>query len=374
MRYLLFFLFLSQVAFSQEINTEKLDRYFQTLEQHDKFMGSVALSRNGKIIYTHSSGYADVSEKIANTQKTTYHIGSVSKTFTAVLILKAIAQNKLDLHETLDHFFPEIENAPEITIEQLLRHQSGIHNFTSNPGYRKSRTEAKSRKEMLKIIRKGGSDFPPGSQFQYSNSNYVLLSYILEDIFNNSYAKILQNHIVEPLGLQHTYYGDTINVHHNESRSYKYVGKWKVQPETHASIPLGGGGIVSTPTDLLIFAEALFNGKLAKPKLFEKMTQLKHNYGFGLLGFPFYGHKAFGHTGGIDGFRAIFSYFPKEKIGVAITVNALNYSLNKISIALLSEVFGKTYKIPEFKSYKIQPGSLEKYVGNYTSGDRKSVV
>src|SRR5690606_7896195 len=123
--------------------------YFEALEQNDKFMGSVSVSRNGEIIYKKSAGFADVERKIKATDKTKYRIGSISKSFTAVLVLKAVENNKLELDTTIDKWFPTIPNADKITVKQLLNHRSGIHNFTDDNDYLNWNTHRKTEKEMI---------------------------------------------------------------------------------------------------------------------------------------------------------------------------------------------------------------------------------
>lgn len=360
-------LFLCQSVSAQNLKKQTLDSVFQSLEQHDKFMGSVTIMREGDIIYTHSSGFADVDNQIKNSQNTKYRIGSISKTFTAVLVMKAVEQHKLQLNEKLADYYPEIENAGKISIRQLLQHRSGIHNFTDDKDYLNYNTKQKSEKEMLEIMAKKGSDFQPGHKFQYSNSNYLLLSYILEDVFKKNYKTLLNQYITEPLNLKNTYFGGNINVTENESKSYLKVNTWELQPETNTSIPLGAGGIVSNPSDLVKFARALFTEDLVKPESLEQMKTLKDSYGLGLFNMPFYDKKGFGHTGGIDGFASAFAYFPSSKTTYAICSNGSDYSLNKISIALLNAAFGKEVKIPDFSTYDVDAAQLEKYTGKYTT-------
>ncbi|MEG1026786.1 MAG: serine hydrolase domain-containing protein, partial [Flavobacterium sp.] len=173
------FLTLAQLSLAQTtFDKKKLDHYFDTLEQNNKFIGSVSVSKDGEIIYSKSVGFADVESKIKATDKTKYRIGSISKSFTAVLVLKAVENNKLDLSTTINKWFPTISNGDKITVKQLLNHRSGIHNFTDDSDYLDWNTQSKTEKEMIEIISKGGSDFTPDSKAEYSNSNYVLLTYI----------------------------------------------------------------------------------------------------------------------------------------------------------------------------------------------------
>ena len=359
--------FLSQCSFAQDFDKVKLDNYFKALETNSKFMGSVAVSKNGEVIYAKSVGFSDVENNIKANENTKYRIGSISKTFTSVLVLKAVEENKLDLNQTIDNFFPTIKNAEKITIKHLLSHRSGIHNFTDDDDYLTWCTQAKTEQQMVEIITKAGIDFKPGSKAEYSNSNFVLLTYILEKTFKSTYAELLTKYITKPLGLTNTYLGTPINTKNNECNSYSFVEKWKRQPETDISVPLGAGGIVSTPIDLTIFSNALFGGTLLKEESLKLMKTIKDNYGIGLFKIPFYGNIAYGHTGGIDGFSSVFSHFSDGNISYAMTSNGTNYNSNNISITVLSAIFNKPYSIPEFKTYTVKSEDLDKYLGVYSS-------
>ncbi|MFN2262540.1 MAG: serine hydrolase domain-containing protein [Psychroflexus sp.] len=359
---------LGQINFAQtNFDKAKLDNYFNLLEENNKFMGSVAVSKNGKIIYTKSIGYADLENKVKATEKTKYRIGSISKTFTAVLVLRAVEEEKLDLNQTLDQWFPKITNANKITLKQLLSHRSGIHNFTNDADYLTYNTQPKSEKEMLEIIANGGSDFEPDSKSEYSNSNFVLLTYILEKTYSKSYADLLQEVIAKPINLTNTYVPEKTNPKNNESKSYNFLGSWKLQPETDATIPLGAGSIISTPIDLTKFVDALFGGKLLTSESLEIMKTIKDGYGIGLFRLPFYNSTGYGHTGGIDGFRSIFSHYADENISYTLTSNGTNFNNNDITIAVLSAVYNKPYDIPEFTTLNLTAEELDKYLGVYAS-------
>ena len=182
----LLFGLLFSTSFAQTLNTVKLDSLFQILETKDKFMGSIAISENGKLLYTKSIGKDDIETDRHSSILTKYRIGSISKMFTSCLIFKAVEDGKINLNQTIEKYFPTIVNANKITIGNLLNHRSGIHNFTNDENYLSYNTEPKSEKQMIEIIANGKSDFEPNSKADYSNSNYVLLSYILEKTYKKS--------------------------------------------------------------------------------------------------------------------------------------------------------------------------------------------
>lgn len=354
-------------ALAQHFDKAKLDRYLDTLGAHNKFMGSVAVSQNGAIIYQKSIGFANIAKGLPANDSSKYRIGSVSKTFTAVLTFKAIAQGKLSLDETIEQYVPQIKNADKITIGNLLCHRSGIHNFTADTSYLGWHTEPHSEEQMTDIIAKGGSDFEPGTKSDYSNSNYVLLTFILEKVFQQPYAELLSKYITTPLGLKNTYLGGKINAEHNECASYLYFGSWELQPETDISIPLGAGGIVSTPADLLKFSNALFTGKLISLEYLAQMKKAHGDFGMGLIQAPFYGMTTYGHTGGIDGFATDYCHVDSNDIAFALMANGLNYSMNDISLAVLSAAYGIDYSIPSFQVVQVSAEILNQYTGVYST-------
>lgn len=364
----LLIILLSSKGIAQNVNTQKLDSYFNTLTANDKFMGSVAILKEGKVIYNKQVGYANVASKQKPVGNTKYRIGSISKVFTATLIFKAIENGMITLDKTIDAYFPEIKNADEITISNLLNHRSGIHSFTDNKDeFLSYHTQPKTEKKMLNTIAEGGSDFKPGVRAAYSNSNYVLLSYILEKLYRKPYGKILEDEIAIPLNLRNTFFGSKINPANNEAYGYRFKKRWKKTDETDPSIDMGAGGIVSTPTDLIHFAEALFNHKIVSGESLSKMKTIQDNFGMGLFKIVYYNEPSYGHNGEIDGFTAVLRYFPEKNIAFAITSNGLNYSLNPIAVTLVNSLFNKHIDIPDFRIYKPKSKELNPYLGVYSS-------
>ncbi|TNE70678.1 class A beta-lactamase-related serine hydrolase [bacterium] len=362
------FLAFSIPAFAQTKQWEKLDAYFDTLEVHHKLMGSVAVQQGDSIIYTRQLGFKNTTTHERPDSETRFHIGSITKTFTSTLVLKAIEQGKLSLDTPLSKFYPKIANADSITIKMLLTHRSGIQDFTNKPEYETWYTQKKSQKELEEIITKGGSDFNPNSKMSYSNSNYLLLTFIVEKVMKSTYAKLLDQYIIKPAGLTRTVYQGEIKDSQNDAHSYKYENdNWVKEKETDLSIPLGAGSIRSTPSDLTKFYRALFTGKLLTEDSINKLKNDGNRIGLGVFIFPFNDKISYGHNGGIDGFNSMASYFEGTEIAFAITSNGTKYSLNNVAIAVLSETFGTDYEIPVFKNIKLTSEELDVYLGVYAS-------
>ena len=352
---------------ARDFDRAKLDRYFDALEASGRFMGNVAISSKGELLYARALGMADVEQGIRARTDSRYRIGSISKTFTATLAMLAVEEGKLRLEQTLEGFFPSLPQAERITVAQLLGHRSGIRSFTDDPAYLTWNTQTRTQAQMVALIAKGGRVFAPGTRAEYSNSNYVLLTFILEKVQGKPYGDLLAEHITGPLGLKDTCLGGRIDPQQNDCRSYTYRGAWRLAPETDPSIPLGAGGVVSTASDLVRFADALLGGKILRPESLERMKTLEDGYGLGLFSFPFQERRAYGHTGGIDGFSSVFSHFGQEGVSCALVSNGTRYDNNAISVTLLSAIFGQPFEIPVFKTHEVTPEALEAYLGVYAS-------
>lgn len=358
---------LAAATTDQAFPVAQMDAYFDALESADRFMGTVAVSRNGTILYQRTLGFADVEAQRRIDRSTQLRIGSISKSFTAVIALKAIELGKIELTTTIDGFLPSIPNAEKITIDHLLRHKSGIHNFTNDTDYMGYHTAAQGRQMHIDRIAKAGSDFEPGLRNEYSNSNTVLLTFILEDVFGKSYAELLDSFIVKPAGLANTAIMNGAADHSNAAYSYMYTSGWKREPETHPSVPLGAGAIASTAVDLLRFADALHNGKLLSAESLDEMKRMDGRYGAGLFIIPYGTARSYGHTGGIDGFASMYSHFPTEGISFAVITNGNRYDLNEVAIAVLDATFGNDFTIPTFSDYAPTADDLNALTGDYTS-------
>jgi CubicO group peptidase (beta-lactamase class C family) len=361
------FVLFSATSFAQEQKFLTLDSLFQILDVNNRFMGSLSISENGKVTYSKTIGKADLASGKSSDNLTKYRIGSISKMFTACLIFQAIEENKLSLKQNINRFFPKITGAKEISIGNLLNHRSGIHNYTNDTSYFNYYTILKSQKEMLEIIQASGSDFKPNSKAEYSNSNYILLSFILEKIYKKSYEELLDIKIIQPQGLKNTYFGKKLELAKNECASYRFSGKWELENETHSSVSLGAGGIVSTTEDLLFFITKLFEGKIINTASLEQMMKFEDGYGMGIFPVPFYDKKGFGHTGGIDGFSSFLYTFPEEKISIALTSNGSRFNNNDIAIAALSDCFDKSFSLPSFYAVALTSADLDKYLGSYAN-------
>lgn len=352
---------------AQDFDKAKMDSLFAVIEENHKGMGNVALSKNGEIIYQNSIGFSDLENQVRNTENTKFRIGSISKTFTAAIIMQLVEEGKLQLDTKLSAFYPGVPNASEISIEDLLRHQSGLFNFTNKEEYLEYLEESKSKEELLEIFKENGTVFSPGEKNEYSNTNYVLLSFIAEDVDKSSFKDILDERIAAPFQLEDTYFGGKIDTANGEALSYTKKGDWVLGTETNMNIPMGAGGVVSTASDLTKFFAALFNGEVVKTESLEQMKTMANGYGMGLFRYPYNNKTFYGHDGGIDGFSSMAVYAPGEDLAIAYTSNAKDFAIGDIVVGVMSIYYGNEYAIPVFApELDIPSEELKKFSGTYS--------
>ncbi|WP_375586860.1 serine hydrolase domain-containing protein [Flagellimonas aurea] len=359
---------------AQSTDQSALDNFLDTLGQHDKFMGTIVVLDKGKEVYAHTVGHTNFDQRAKADAHTLYRIGSISKTLTATLVLKAVEEGRLELSNSVDNYFPTMPNANQITLAQLLDHHSGIHNFTGDPSFAQWRTEKKTEREMVDIISQGGIDFKPGTQGEYSNSNYVLLSYILQKVYSKPYGQILQEQIIAPLQLKETRFGDEHIPDGMKVRSYTYEIQWNPVVDTDLSIPMGAGAILMSAHDLAGFVEALFGGKLLSQPSLDTMLTITDGYGLGVFKTELLGKTAYTHDGKIDGFNAIYYFFPEERITYVMLSNAENYDLPILHRSIIAPYLGLPLALPKLAFYDVSQEELQALEGRYTGTDSPLVI
>lgn len=361
-------LFLHILTAAQSVNTAAIDSLFTHLNGSGKVMGAISIYKNGSEVFERAVGMADVEKGVPLTTTSVFRVGSVSKIFTSVIVMQMVDEGKLALNTPLSNYFPELPNASAITVEQMLRHRSGLFNFTSHPTYLNWMEQPKSRNELLELLSQNGTVFEPDAKTEYSNTNYVLLSFIAEEVDGIPFNQILERRVVKPLGLEFTSYGGPIDASRGQAFSYKLEGRWTLESITDMSIPVGAGAIISTPEDLNRLVTALFGGKLVSQSSLKAMIRLVDNFGLGLINMPFYEQRGFGHTGGIDGFQSVVFHLPEDSLSVAMAFNGLDLAMNEILIGVLSLWYDKPYKFPEFSpAIEVNPTEMEKYLGVYSN-------
>ena len=365
---------LSAAGYTQTPDKAKLDQFFDRLAEKNKAMGSLVIARDGNVLYTRSIGYGQINgtDKKPLNAASRYRIGSITKMFTAAMILQLVEEGKLKLTDTLDGFFPQVPNAGKITIAQILWHRSGIPNVKRGQNSQGDvKTIPVTKDEMLALIVNAPPDFEPDTKHSYSNSGYQLLGLILEKVTGKTYEESLTERITSKIGLPDTYIATgNIDVRKNEALTYMNFGEgWKPVPETHPGILFSAGAIVSTPNDMVKFIQALFDGKIVSKESLDQMKTIRDGEGSGMEPFTFAGKTFYGHTGGADNYGAWLAYLPEEKLAVAYTTNAKVYPVANIMRGVVDIYYNKPFTIPALESIAVSPEVLDKYVGVYSSSE-----
>jgi len=365
-------LLLASSCFAQEkISNESVTRMEQIVQSYvpGKFMGTVLVAQDGKIVLDKGYGFANVEWDIPNTPTTKFRLGSLTKQFTAASILLLEERGKLKIDDPVKKYMADAPAAwDKITIFHLLTHTSGIPSFTGFADYNSRETQAMTPEKLVEWFRDKPLEFEPGTKWNYSNSGYVLLGYLIEKISGQSYSEFLQQNIFTPLGMKDSGYDSNSAIIAHRAAGYAPGKSGPVNAGfVHMSIPFSAGALYSTTEDLLRWEQGLFGGKVLKAESLAKMTTpFKQDYAFGLGVSTNDGHKMIAHDGGIQGFNTFLGYFPDDKLVVAVLANLNGPFADQIARNVAKVAYGEKVVLPaERKEITVSPEILKQYVGTY---------
>jgi CubicO group peptidase (beta-lactamase class C family) len=306
----------------------QIDSLVTAYSNNAEFCGSILVAKKGKILLKKGYGYSDAGQQIPNNETTVFNIASVTKTFTATLILKLQEEGKLSVNDTLGKYYPGYPQGSKITIHQLLTHTSGIHDYLETKEFQQiDQAKALSVEEMIAFFKNKPLDFEPGSKFRYSNSGYTMLGYIIEKVTGMSYGNALQTYIFKPLQMRHSSFGPPDTSVTKPATGYMMYYKNFKRPSfrVNPSISYATGAIYSNVEDLYIWNNALQSGKfLSKKTLAEAYKKDKGNYGYGWVTDSLYGKQRVSHDGNIPGYKSNINRFPDDEVCVIALSNSNN--------------------------------------------------
>ncbi|MGD1839388.1 MAG: serine hydrolase domain-containing protein [Thermonemataceae bacterium] len=362
----------SSTVFAQEIispeKKEKIDQYVNYFEKHDQLLGHLSIFEKGEVVLDRKIG-AKVPQESSTLQK--YMIGSITKTFTAILVMQLVEQGDMQLTDKLSNYFPAVPKAEEITIKQLLNHKSGLgsYNVKQDSLYFWLNEPVTSSAIMEEIIRQGVA-FSPGDKQAYSNSAYYLLAGVLEKAYEQPFREIVTRQITKPFGLQNTFVIDEESTVTFASSYEKNGQQWQTVKDFYLPNVGGAGNIVSTPADLNKLLKALFSGQLVKEETLQAMLpQKKEVFGLGFMRIPFNKIIAYGHGGDTFGTHTVVAYNPDNQLSVAYVINGENYPTNDFAIGLFSVIYEQDYTLPTFADYQPEKRFYPLYEGWYSADD-----
>ena len=332
---------------------EKINEIISLYSEYGGFNGSALVAHKGEIIYKKGFGFANMEWNIPNQPDTKFQIASVSKPFTAMLIMQLVAENKLELHKPISTYLPDYPNGNQITIHHLLTHSSGILNA-------KSREKKFRPKEMVEQFAHEPLAFTPGERFEYSNSGYVLLGYIIETITEKSYEDFLKEQILLPLGMENTGLYRHRKMIKNMSNGYnKGFAEFFDIDYSDESSAYSAGGIYSTVEDLFKLDQALYSEKLLPKKYLDLIfsphmadPEFGGYYGYGWelierkIGSTENLIKTISHGGSINGYKSSLRRIPSSQSSIILLSNTNYVFTNAISRAITGILYDQPYDFP----------------------------
>jgi CubicO group peptidase (beta-lactamase class C family) len=364
-----FSLVLLQTACAQNI-ADKMDELVSAYSKQNRFNGTVLVARGGNVVFAKGYGFRNADQKIPNDTSTIFQIGSVTKQFTAAIIMQLQEENKLSVKDKLDKYFKGFPNGNEITIEHLLTHTSGLHNYTSDSALMSRDVSVPiSESEMLDLFKKYEADFAPGTKWNYSNTAYSLLGYIIKKVEKKPYETVVRERIFRPLGMNSTGF-DFIHLSNaKKANGYFLLAGATVQPApvVDSTIAFSAGAIYTTVNDLLKWERAVSAKRLLKPESWNAVfTPVKNKYGYGWVIDSLHGTRLTAHSGGIHGFASYLLRFPEQQLAIILMDNASSRDLSQIARSLAAIVMEKPYKVPEAKkTAQVSVDVMKQYVGEY---------
>ncbi|MBC8033941.1 MAG: beta-lactamase family protein [Chitinophagaceae bacterium] len=349
----IFAILIAKLMFAQNPQFSELLSYYHSEKQ---FNGVVLVATNGEIDFLSSVGIGDRRNSAVVTTKSRFKIASVTKVFTAVMIMKLVEEKKLDLKSTIDKYLPNYtgEGKDKVTIHHLLTYSSGIQNKLDKLGISPYQVE-KNLDEFIESYCSGELVYSPGIKSEYGNTEYILLHKIIETVSEKSYDNYLRELVLEPLGLENTQIIKSKEINTGLLPSYTFddsLGVFINDATYYPELYFGAGALYSTIEDLLKFDQALFNNKLLSRELTQKLLTIHPELGntayglWGSQGWGSFNEPFYYRPGGILGSTANWIHTMKSGKTIIALSNTNATNLYELSEKLYLTSIGKEVKIP----------------------------
>jgi CubicO group peptidase (beta-lactamase class C family) len=356
---------------AQKQMTAELDKILSTQFKPGETGCAALVAKNGQIIYKKAFGMANLELNVPMQPDMVFRVGSITKQFTAVAILQLMEQGKLSLQDEITKFIPDYPTqAYKITIEHLLTHTSGVKSYTNVPEFQKYiRTDMKPA-EVIDMFKNLPMEFAPGTKWNYNNSGYFLLGYIIEKVSGMTYPEYLEKNFFKPLGMTNSLFGSDSKIVKNRAWGYQPDGDGVKNADMMSmTLPYSAGSVQSTVEDLFRWNQAVHSYKLVKKETIEKaFTEYKladgkgTKYGYGWMFYEVQGSPTIEHGGAINGYLSNAIYLPKEDVFVAVFSNNNAKSPTLGSILMAGVAIGKPYNRTEIT---LDEATLDQYKGVY---------
>jgi CubicO group peptidase (beta-lactamase class C family) len=302
----------------------------QVLEQSGVPSASVAIVQHGKLVYAHAYGRARLHPPVAATPDMRYSIGSISKQFTAAAILLLQEDGKLSIDDAVGKYLPGLTEGDKVTIRQILSHTSGYQDYWPEDYVMTPMLNAESAQQIIDTWAKKPLDFEPGTQWQYSNTNFVIAGRIFETIAGASLMDFLVQRIFRPLGMTSVWNSDEAKLTQADATAYyrHALGPLRVAPKEGSGWMFAAGELAMTAHDLALWDESLIAQTILKPESYKQMfTEIKlkdgkaTHYGLGVFVMDRNGHRSIEHSGEVSGFVSDNEVLVDDGAAVAVLTN-----------------------------------------------------
>lgn len=347
----------------------QVDAYVKPYLDLGGFSGSILIAKGGRVLLSKGYGLANYELSVPNTSHTRFHLGSISKTFTAAAIMILQEQGKLSVRDLLTKFIPDYPNGDKITIHHLLTNTSGIPNVNNFPEYVTQSRFPHTPADLVEMFKQKPLDFEPGTRgYVESNSNYNLLAYIIEKLSGKSYGEFLKETIFDPLNLSDTRHdGNPAAVIANKASGYIPAGLTDVEnvPYMDWSIKTGNGSIYSTVEDLYRWDRALYTEKILKKSSVAQMFTSDYGWFNGKR----LNRNVVRMNGRSPGFNAEMQRYTDDDVCIIVLANTYIPTASVMVTDLAKMAFGEKYEIPKLvKPPRPDAKTLALYAGRYQFG------
>jgi CubicO group peptidase (beta-lactamase class C family) len=334
----------------------KIDQLMSEYFRQGAFNGSVLVAERGRVIFKKGYGFADMEWEIPNAPDTKFRLGSITKQFTATLILQLVEQGKIKLDARMTEYLPDYrkDTGDRVTIHHLLTHTSGIPSYTGLPGFFKDVSRNPyTVEDFVKKYCSNDLAFEPGSKFAYNNSGYFLLGAIIEKITGKPYEQALKESILDPLGMKDTGYDHHETILKKRAEGYERTPRGIINaPYLDMSLPYAAGSLYSTVEDLFVWDQALYTEKVLSTRSKELMFKPNlSDYGYGwVINNQTVGPKSLrviAHGGGINGFNTLITRMVDDHHLIVLLNNTGGTRLGEMSREITNILYDQPFSLPK---------------------------
>lgn len=313
------------IRISEAAAQEELKQYLRTPHKGDHFNGTALVVHKGEVLLHYAQGIRDVSSQRVNDTATIYRIGSLSKPFTALLILQLMEEGLVSLDADISTYLPDYPDGNEITVRQLLTHSSGVKEYLEIPAIQQAPDSAPpiSMDSMIALFAAYPAIIRPREKLQYSNSNYILLARIAEKVTGEKYEHLVRKRLFETAGMEHSGF-DFKNLRDTLKATGHFLQKGGLSPveDFDSTYAPGCGSMYTNVTDLYRAYNALMGNRwISKQTRDSSFLPRQWRYGYGWFSYQLYGLPCISHPGGVPGFYSHMQFFPTEDLFVVILSN-----------------------------------------------------